>query len=132
MTEPRHPFSGLTVSEAYELGRQDGKYLSATDDLELVCRAAAKWSMVTFPDQTIGGNLAHLAKEVDEIKKNPDDVFEYADAALLLFDSARLQGIPVLAIIQAMAAKLEKNKKRTWGPPDADGAHHHTEESDAS
>lgn len=127
MAEYRDSFSGSTVSEAYELGRQDERVAIGSDSLVSVCRAAAEWSIKTFPDQTIEGKLAHLAKEVEEIQKDPDDLEEYGDAALLLFDSARFKGFSPVSVVQAMATKLERNKKRTWGK-DEDGVHHHISE----
>lgn len=50
---------------------------------------------------------------------------EYADCYMLLMDAARTQGIYLSDIHTAAGEKLEINKKRKWGEPNADGSVEH-------
>jgi len=73
-----------------------------------------KWAEVQFDGQTCEEKLRHLQKEIGEILEDPCDVYEYADAASLLFDAARKQGISTEKILRAAWDKLETNKTRQW------------------
>lgn len=96
---------------------------------ELMDRAAA-WSDATFgTEYGSGKKLHHLKQEVDELIDAPKDLYEYADAALLLFDAARTEGYTLNDIYYAMSAKLAINRNRTWGPPDENGVRHHVKET---
>jgi len=110
-----------------------------TDTKELQ-RVIAEWSRATFggdEDRTetyrVGrrwGMWAHLMKEHKELldaltagdlKKIRN---ELADCTVLLFDMAEISGID---IGEAMLEKLEVNKKRKWGKPDANGCVEHVD-----
>lgn len=85
---------------------------------------------VAFANATFGNGAerrascwAHLAKEVAELRAAPNDVEEMADVFLLLAHGA--QG---LDLVGAVRAKLEKNRRRRWGVPDADGVVEHLED----
>ncbi|MBO3464278.1 DUF550 domain-containing protein [Aetokthonos hydrillicola CCALA 1050] len=76
------------------------------------------WALTTFPEATAVSSLRKCETEIDEIEadivagiQNP---VEYADAIMCLFDSAGRHGISIEQIIEAFAAKLEKNKSRKW------------------
>lgn len=68
------------------------------------------WSRKSFGDQRLDGVLAHLKKEVKELCASPDDLEEYADVQLLLFDAA--------------AQKFSKCKGRKW-VKQPDGSYRH-------
>ncbi len=84
-----------------------------------------------FSDKTFGSNrqstapLNHLLKEVKETIESPDDWSEYADCLLLLVDAFRISGGDAQQLLQAAFDKLEKNKLRKWGKPDANGVVEH-------
>lgn len=77
-----------------------------------------EWSLKTFPEATPHSSLLKLKGEIQEViadiqagKKEPE---EYADCLMCLFDSAGRLGITPQDIFTAFAAKLKKNKARTW------------------
>lgn len=73
-----------------------------------------------FSDRTFGpgtrtaGVLDHIAKELDEIRKAPTDLSEWADVIILAFDGAWRTGAAPQDIIDAIVAKQEKNESRDW------------------
>ena len=83
------------------------------------------WSDKTFPIQNPVSTLTHLIDEVRETINKPDDILEYADCFILLFNAARLSGFTVHDIMNAMQEKHEINTKRQWGKPDANGVVKH-------
>ena len=87
----------------------------------------------TFPRWNLISCLMHLKDEIDEVKnslaKNLDDIpEEFADCFFLLFGAADRYGMNYQDICNAIQAKFEKNKARTWGKPDDNGVVKHTEE----
>lgn len=87
------------------------------------------WTEKTFPQRTMGSILAHLRSEIAEIEENPDDIMEFADAFMLLFDAVSYQGFHMSEVYRAMDRKLEINKARKWGRPNAEGFVEHIKES---
>jgi hypothetical protein len=82
-----------------------------------------EWSQATFGSDTVRGPqgpLKHLAKEIEEALKAPDDLEEYADLLFLVFDAARRAGFTYGQLREAVSTKLEKNKSRKWGKPSSD------------
>lgn len=97
-------------------------------DYEHLCEEHAEWSQSAFGgDRERGplGPLAHLKKEVAEATNEPYDREEYADCFLLIIDAARRAGISGRSLLEAAYDKLEINKARKWGKPDADGCVEH-------
>ena len=84
-----------------------------------------KWTSEQFPDQPLSGKFAHLRKELDELEADPSDIVEYADCYMLLIDIAGKNNIRLSDIHRAAGEKLEVNKKRDWGKPNADGSVEH-------
>ena len=87
---------------------------------------AHRWSEQTFgvarsPD----GPIAHLVKEVKELQQNPYDIMEYADCLMLILDAASNASITGDKLLEAAWEKLEINRQRDWGIPDADGVVEH-------
>lgn len=106
-----------------------GRALRLEGDLNEVARICGAWANATFaPDGGYRGQsiVAHLAKEVVELAENPRDMVEVADCMLLLMHLAHQNGGDLRS---AMARKLEINRHRKWGKPDANGVVEHVRES---
>lgn len=74
-----------------------------------------EFSLRTFgPGPRTNGVLDHIAKELDEIRKAPDDLSEWADIIILALDGAWRTGAEPQDILDAIAAKQAKNEARTW------------------
>lgn len=91
----------------------------------------------TWSDATFGAGrsplapLAHLELELKELKESPQDATEYADCLMLLLDSFRMAGGTADELVKACFDKLEINKTRQWGTPDALGVVRHIPEEEA-
>lgn len=83
-----------------------------------LARDHAAWSVATWgTDRGPVGPIRHIASEVEEIIKAPDDIVEYADILLLWLDACRLAGFTLPEVVQAARDKHEVNKtKRAWAP----------------
>lgn len=90
-----------------------------------------KWQLATFPGATAKSKIAHLQKEVDELVEDPSDIHEHADAWMLLIGAAAIQGYNLDDVLGAIREKLEINKGRKWGEPDAQGVVEHVRDGDA-
>lgn len=93
------------------------------DTLDGLADEARVWGNATFTQSTSASKAAHLLREATELKKEPDDLTEAADVFLLL--AHLTDGRP---FVEAVRAKLEANKLRTWGVPDAEGVVEHVAE----
>ena len=88
---------------------------------------AARWADKQFgvcrkPD----GPVAHLVKEVQELRDHPYDDMEYADCLMLILDAAHCAGIGADDLLSTAWEKLAINRDlRNWGKPDADGVVEH-------
>lgn len=94
--------------------------------------ALADWSRKTFgSDAKRGpvGPLKHLASEVEEAIAAPQDLVEYADCLMLLFDAARRAGFNLDALLHAANEKLIVNKGRKWPTPRDDEPTRHVEDA---
>lgn len=95
----------------------------------LLFKEIAEWRHKTFGFQkSIEPTIYHLQDEITEILKDPKDIYEYADAMMLLIDAAHISGYNYDELIQAVKEKFEICKKRKWGEPDENGVVHHIEE----
>jgi hypothetical protein len=72
------------------------------------------WSQKTFGPQRLHGVLKHIRKEVNEAEEKPDDVMEWADVLILVFDGAMRAGHEPQQIIDAIKAKQAINEAREW------------------
>ena len=73
------------------------------------------FSTRTFgPGTRTAGVLDHIAKELDEIRKAPTDLSEWADVIILALDGAQRTGAAPQDIIDAIVAKQDKNESRDW------------------
>jgi predicted house-cleaning noncanonical NTP pyrophosphatase (MazG superfamily) len=98
---------------------------SPADSLEQVAVDAATWAAETFPNADNNSVAEHLLREVVELSSNPTDPEELADVFLLLSRLALTNGVDLAA---AARAKLEKNRRRSWGEPDSKGVVEHVSE----
>jgi phosphoribosyl-ATP pyrophosphohydrolase len=105
-----------------------------------------EWSMQAFPDLTMEKQLVKLSHEIDEVcqakreGKDEDVIYELADVYIVSriladrFDNAigkhfigLLTDHPTQKAIEAVKAKMKKNKARKWEKI-ADGTYHHKDE----
>lgn len=103
--------------------------------LEDVQAAATAWARETFPHATLRSIATHLLKEIHELEREPDDVEEMADVALLLGhlnahvkEYAQRRGVD---LARACAAKLAINRTRQWGTVNAEGFVEHIREDES-
>lgn len=98
---------------------------SVRDPFLLVRQAHAEWSDRQFGNVGPVGPLKHLAKEANEAAEAPDDISEFADIIMLVWDATRRAGITDEQLAVAVAEKLERNKRRQWGAvKDGEPCHH--------
>lgn len=85
-------------------------------------REVSQWAQATFPHQTPHSKMCHLEKEIKELREDLNDTEEMADCFILLLNLCEMAGGD---LFEAAKRKMEKNRKRKWGTPDADGVCHH-------
>lgn len=88
---------------------------SVLDPFRLVRQVHAEWSDRQFGNVGPVGPLKHLAKEAIEAAEAPDDISEFADILMLVWDATRRAGFSDEQLAEAVAEKLERNKRRAWG-----------------
>lgn len=144
-------------------------------DLQRFQTEAFRWSRRQFGEHMDPtGSIAHLLREVEELRAAPDDPEEYADCLMLVCDAASRAGISLITygfenrltienlarrarylqeqpdepdryrscadavvslawragirestLLDAAWDKLDVNRNRKWGKPDADGVVEH-------
>ncbi|QNJ56290.1 hypothetical protein SEA_OHGEESY_61 [Gordonia phage Ohgeesy] len=73
------------------------------------------FSLRTFgPGARTNGVIDHITKELDEVRKAPTDLSEWADVIILAFDGAWRSGAEPQQIIDAIVAKQTRNEARVW------------------
>lgn len=98
---------------------------SVRDPFRFVRQAHAEWSDRQFGNVGPVGPLKHLAKEAIEAAEAPDDISEFADILMLVWDATRRAGFSDEQLAEAVAEKLERNKRRAWGEvKDGEPCHH--------
>jgi len=123
-------FIGRAFGRGTDLVTKQCATVPTTQSFDLLFHEAVEWQNATFG---IRSNpmppLYHLQKEIsEELLADPYNVMEYADCFLLLFNAASLAHLSPQRLLQAVRQKLEINKARTWGKPDADGVVEHVKE----
>lgn len=75
-----------------------------------------EWSLNTFgpPNNNTAGIIDHIQKELVEVEKNPEDVFEWIDIVLLAFDGAMRNGWSPEDVTNALRTKQLINEERKW------------------
>jgi|JRYD01.1.fsa_nt_gb hypothetical protein len=82
----------------------------------------------TFGQSTPQAKAHHLAEEAMEAAADPQDILEWADCTILLFDAVRKAGFTTEDLYQGVLRKMEINKNRKWGEKDANGVVRHVKE----
>lgn len=101
-------------------------FASLTEEME-----AFQDEITDFADKTFGAAgdplppLHHLRQEVKELIASPYDALEYADAFILLIQSAKRANLSMTQLLAAAKRKHQINLKRKWGKPDANGVVNH-------
>ena len=116
-------FHALAAPETTE----DAPERETTDTLLSVMREATVWADGVFTQSTPQSIANHLCAEAKELADDPLDAEEIADCLLLLGHLINRTGIDAVAM---MRAKLEKNRKREWGTPNAEGYVEHVKSAE--
>jgi len=84
-------------------------------DLVMHLYRQRQFSLRTFgPGARTEGVIAHIRKELSEVERKPDDVFEWIDIVLLALDGAWRAGHSPEAIAFALCEKQGRNEARDW------------------
>lgn len=93
------------------------EFLGVVEIMNLIehLREQKAFSEATFgPGYRTNGIISHILKELDEIMLDPFDLTEWIDVVLLALDGAWRVGYSPEEIAEALSAKLQQNKQRTW------------------
>jgi ssDNA-binding Zn-finger/Zn-ribbon topoisomerase 1 len=104
-------------------------YRPGLDELDRLQDEVGAWGVATFPHATRESIIAHLRRELDELERAETPAQraeEGADCYLLLLHLAHRD---VYDLRGEAARKLEVNRGRTWGAPDAEGVSEHVRPS---
>lgn len=112
------------LKDGMVLHDEDNIFYEPPFSLEQVFTYVNQWQTQFDGKATASGLINHLREEVNEFSedKSPE---ELADIFIILFHLCALLDIePALSVYN----KLEKNKKRTWQEPDAEGKIKHADQ----
>jgi len=74
-----------------------------------------QWALATFgPGRRTRAISEHIRRELAEIAAEPDSVEEWCDVMMLALNGAMRTGATAEEVAATLAAKLAKNKARTW------------------
>jgi hypothetical protein len=74
-----------------------------------------EFSLRTFgPGERTEGVIAHIRQELEEVRENPYDIFEWIDIVILAIDGAWRAGFEPEQIAAALVEKQAANEKRRW------------------
>ncbi len=105
------------LKDGMVLHDQDNIFIEPPFSLEQVFNYVNQWQTRFDNKASVSGLINHLKEEVAEFTEEKD-AEELADIFIILFHLCALLDIePALEVYK----KLEKNKERTWLPPDAEG-----------
>ena len=97
--------------------------------LDGLAAAIGDWQRETFPTASPLSTREHLRRELRELAESPLDASEMADVFHLLVAVANASNVDLVA---AVSAKFLRNRRRTWGKPDALGVVEHVREGGES
>jgi hypothetical protein len=103
------------------------KSIAAPEPMQALQDRIATFQRTRFPEQSLDGKLAHMVREICELRADPDDNMEWADVLILLLGAAAWHGLTIDDLLQAAQTKMGINENRQWGPADPEGIHHHIE-----
>ncbi len=106
--------------------------LSVDNSIEDLVRRVIAFQESRFPKQTVDGKLAHLQREIKELRDEPSDHSEWADCLILLLGAAFKHGFDLDGLIVNAHAKMDINEDRQWGEPDAEGVCHHIDPAESA
>lgn len=104
------------------------RQVEGSDSYDRLAREIVDWQHATFGHATPASCAAHLLDEAQELVKAPTDPEEMADVFLLIVGVADRAGIDLRG---AVRGKLEKNKRRAWGPVQPNGVVYHVDDESA-
>lgn len=109
---------------AVDINQADYKHAAERITVAEFQKQIATWAEVAFPHQTARSKFIHLRKEIEELGADLSDGEEMADCFILLLNLAEKAGVDLMA---KALWKMDINRTRKWGAPDADGVSHHEE-----
>ena len=115
--------SFVAITGGYERNPDEAR----AESLDVLAEETRAFARATFKSANPHSIAEHLRREAVELAAEPEDEEEMADVFLLL---SHLSAGRDLA--GAVRRKLEKNKSRKWGEPDAGGVQQHVDEAVAS
>jgi len=83
-------------------------------DPEAIQEDVVQWLNRVHPERTKAAIWGKLEEELNEASEKPDDITEWADIMIVLFDLAMMHGHYFDDILMEARKKLEINKNRTW------------------
>lgn len=84
-------------------------------DLRRYIESQLAWSMRTFGEGSRSeGICKHIEKELEEIRQDPESLYEWADVVILALDGAWRAGYTPEEIEIALYNKQQKNFSRKW------------------
>jgi hypothetical protein len=87
----------------------------------------ARFMRRAFPGQPVDAKLLKALDEIGELRKNPNDLSEWADVFICLLGAAAIQNIMPAELVRAAHEKMEVNEKRKWKRTE-DGTYQHVED----
>ena len=92
-----------------------------------------EWSVNTFgPDKGPVGPLKHLVKEAEEAIEDPQDLSEYVDCQMLIWDAMRRAGFTLVEFIAAIEEKQKLlNVRKYERTPEGEPSFHVKEDAPA-
>lgn len=112
------------LNDAGELDLHPEQPKAKLPSLDALASQIIAWQAKTFPMVTLSAAFIHFYREVEELSEAPFPGEEMADVFFLLLQCATKAGVN---LTEEVAKKFEKNLKRTWKAPDADGVVEHEE-----
>lgn len=112
---PAPAVAGPLAAPDHDQGSRPHRTRSPFFDLVTYIERQIDFSTRAFgPGDRLNGVLAHMAKEIEEVRATPRDPYEWADLIILALDGAWRQGISPDDIAWALLAKQATNSRRAW------------------
>ena len=92
-------------------------------DMDALQARIGEWASKTYPNSTLDSKIAHLHREVEELRT--EDPLEIADCVMILMHEAHRRGLSIADLIEKKFAICQKRK---LAAPDAQGVVEHIRE----